>query len=148
MKKSLFMIPLLVVSLVSCEQTDRTATPSTNPNSYDNSNSYDNTNNPNNYNPDNTGRNVRDRDDQSPTPFNQSESKADLTITQKIRQAVMADKSLSTDAKNVKIITINGVVTLRGPVASDSEKANIEKKASQVSGVTKVNNQLEVAQKS
>jgi len=66
--------------------------------------------------PDNTGRNVRDRGGDTLTPGDQSNTKADLTLTQQIRKALMADKSLSTNAKNIKIITANGVVTLRGPV--------------------------------
>lgn len=95
--------------------------------------------------PDNSGRNVRDRDDQNKTPGDQSESEADRAITQNIRQAVTADDSLSTNAKNVKIITSDGTVTLRGPVKSEKEKADIEAKAKQVAGVKKVDNQLEIA---
>ena len=95
--------------------------------------------------PDNSGRNVRDRDDQNKTTGDQSENEADRTITQNIRRAVTADGSLSTNAKNVKIITNNGTVTLRGPVKSEKEKAEIEAKAKQVAGVKSVDNQLEVA---
>ena len=95
--------------------------------------------------PDNSGRNVRDRDDQNKTTGDQSENEADRTITQNIRRAVTADDSLSTNAKNVKIITNNGLVTLRGPVKSEKEKAEIEAKAKQVAGVKSVDNQLEVA---
>jgi osmotically-inducible protein OsmY len=95
--------------------------------------------------PDNSGRNVRDRDDQNKTTGDQSENEADRTITQNIRRAVTADGSLSTNAKNVKIITNNGTVTLRGPVKSEKEKAEIEAKAKQVAGVKGVDNQLEVA---
>jgi hyperosmotically inducible periplasmic protein len=95
--------------------------------------------------PDNSGRNVRDRDDQNKTTGDQSENEADRTITQNIRRAVTADDSLSTNAKNVKIITNNGMVTLRGPVKSEKEKAEIEAKAKQVAGVKSVDNQLEVA---
>ena len=95
--------------------------------------------------PDNSGRNVRDRDDQNKTPGDQSENEADRTITQNIRRAVTADDSLSTNAKNVKIITNDGTVTLRGPVKSEKEKAEIEAKAKQVAGVKRVDNQLEVA---
>jgi hyperosmotically inducible protein len=95
--------------------------------------------------PDNSGRNVRDRDDQNKTTGDQSENEADRTITQNIRRAVTADDSLSTNAKNVKIITNNGTVTLRGPVKSEKEKAEIEAKAKQVAGVKSVDNQLEVA---
>ena len=95
--------------------------------------------------PDNSARNVRDRDDQNKTTGDQSENEADRTITQNIRRAVTADDSLSTNAKNVKIITNNGTVTLRGPVKSEKEKAEIEAKAKQVAGVKSVDNQLEVA---
>jgi hyperosmotically inducible periplasmic protein len=94
--------------------------------------------------PDNTGRNVRDRG-QTLTSADQSESKADLTLTQKIRQAVMADDSLSMTAHNVKIITVNGVVTLRGPVKTEDERTKIAAKAEQVAGAGKVQNFLEVA---
>ena len=95
--------------------------------------------------PDNSGRNVRDRDNQNKTAGDQSESEADRTISQNIRQAISADDSLSTNGKNVKIITSDGTVTLRGPVKSDKEKAQIEAKAKQVAGVKKVENQLEIA---
>ena len=95
--------------------------------------------------PDNTGRNVRDRGGETKTPGDQSESEADRTITQNIRQALTADDTLSTNAKNVKIITSDGTVTLRGPVKSEKEKADIEAKAKQVAGVRQVDNQLEVA---
>ena len=94
---------------------------------------------------DNTGRNVRDRDGDTLTSGDQSENKADLKVTQEIRKAVVADDSLSTNAQNVKIITTNGVVTLRGPVESDEEKAKIAAMAEKVVGVGKVQNQLEVA---
>ncbi|HEY6367600.1 MAG TPA: BON domain-containing protein [Candidatus Binatia bacterium] len=95
--------------------------------------------------PDNTGRNVRDRGGETKTPGDQSESEADRTITQNIRQALTADDTLSTNAQNVKIITSDGTVTLRGPVKSEKEKADIEAKAKQVAGVKQVDNQLEVA---
>jgi osmotically-inducible protein OsmY len=95
--------------------------------------------------PDNSGRNVRDRDNQTKTPVDQSENEADRTITQNIRQAITADDSLSTNAKNVKIITNDGTVTLRGPVKSEKEKTDIEAKAKQVAGVKRVDNQIEVA---
>jgi hyperosmotically inducible periplasmic protein len=94
--------------------------------------------------PDNTGRNVRDRG-ATRTSGDQSESKADLTTTQKIRQAVMADKSLSMTAHNVKIITADGVVTLRGPVKTEDERIKIAAKAAQLAGADKVENYLEVA---
>jgi osmotically-inducible protein OsmY len=94
--------------------------------------------------PDNTGRNVRDRSGATLTPGDQSESEADRTLTQRIRQAVVADEALSTTAKNVKIITINGVVTLRGPVKNPQEKVMVEAKARQIAGAEKVDSQLEI----
>jgi hyperosmotically inducible protein len=95
--------------------------------------------------PDNSGTNVRDRDDQTKTAGDQSESEADRTISQNIRQSLTSDDSLSTNGKNVKVITIDGKVTLRGPVKSDQEKAAIAAKAQQVAGVKNVDNQLEIA---
>jgi osmotically-inducible protein OsmY len=95
--------------------------------------------------PDNSGRNVRDRDNQSKTSGDQSENEADRRISQNIRDAITSDDSFSTNAKNVKIITSDGTVTLRGPVKSDKEKEEIEAKAKQIAGVKKVDNQLEIA---
>lgn len=92
---------------------------------------------------DNTGINVRDRSD-TLTPENQSENSADRTITQDVRKSLMNDDGLSTNAKNIKIITVYRVVTLRGPVNSDAEKSRIEKKVKQVKGVERVDNQLDV----
>ena len=94
--------------------------------------------------PDNSGRNVRDRDEQSKTAGDQSENEADRTITQNVRSAITADDALSVNGKNVKIITSDGTVTLRGPVKDDKEKAEIEAKAKRVAGVKKVDNQLEI----
>src|SRR5438270_13266586 len=85
--------------------------------------------------PDNSGRNVRDRNDATKTAGDQSESEADRTISQNIRQAIVADDSVSTNGKNVKIITVDGMVTLRGPVKTEQEKTNIGAKAQQIAGV-------------
>src|SRR5262245_40863792 len=93
---------------------------------------------------DDTGRNVRDRDSHALTPIDQSETAADRTITQQIRKAVVSNDHLSINAHNVKIITQDGVVTLRGPVKTQQEKAQIEAAAQKVAGVTKVDSQLEV----
>jgi len=93
--------------------------------------------------PDNTGVNARDRNGQQLTPMDQGGSESDRSTTQKIRQAVVGDKGLSFTAKNVKIITVNGRVTLRGPVNSAAERASIEAKARDVAGA-QVDNQLEV----
>jgi osmotically-inducible protein OsmY len=97
------------------------------------------------YPADNSGKNQRDVNEAAVTPGDQGNSDADIQITQSIRKAVTADDSLSVNAHNVKIITNGGVVTLRGPVKSEQERASIASKAQQVSGVTRVNNQLEVA---
>jgi len=94
---------------------------------------------------DNSGINERDRNDVTKTSGDQAENEADRTISQNIRQAVVADDSVSTNGKNVKIITVDGTVTLRGPVKSEQEKTNIGAKAQQVAGVKKVDNQLEIA---
>ena len=93
---------------------------------------------------DNTGKNVRDRDDATKTPFDQGENEADRTVTQNVRKSIVDDDKLSTNAQNVKIITNDGKVTLRGPVKSEEEKKQIEAKAKQVAGVKNVENQLEV----
>ena len=95
--------------------------------------------------PDNTGKNVRDRDDNTLTPSDQSSDKADVELTRRIRKAVVADKSLSTNAHNIKIITVNGMVTLRGPVKNEKEKTKIVAKAQKLAGAKQVENQLEVA---
>jgi osmotically-inducible protein OsmY len=93
--------------------------------------------------PDNTKVNERDRND-TLTPVDQNNNQTDLKITQQIRQAVMGDGSLSFTAKNVKIITQNGKVTLRGPVKTVEERNAIEAAARKVAGATQVDNQIEV----
>jgi hyperosmotically inducible periplasmic protein len=80
-----------------------------------------------------------------PTASDQSENEADRKITQQIRQAVTKDDSLSTSAQNVKIITQDGKVTLRGTVKSDSEKQKIGEMAKKASGVKNVENLLTVS---
>jgi len=92
--------------------------------------------------PDNSARNKA----QSKTADNQKENTSDRTITQKIRRSITADKSLSTYAHNVKIVTQDGQVTLTGPVRSEDEKQSIASKAAEVVGAEKVTNQLTVKQ--
>jgi osmotically-inducible protein OsmY len=75
----------------------------------------------------------------------QKNDKHDLAITRDIRRAIVADKSLSTYAHNVKVITQNGEVTLKGPVRSDDERKTIEAKAVEVAGQGRVANELTVA---
>lgn len=91
----------------------------------------------------NTRLNKRDRSG-TLTPINQGNSSAEIGITASIRRGVMRDHTLSFTAKNVKIITVGTVVTLRGPVNSDAERTAIESLAQQTAGVTDVDDQLEV----
>jgi len=91
-----------------------------------------------------TRRYARDKDNGSLTPFDQSESKADRKLTQQIRQALMKDTLLTLTAKNIKIITVHGKVTLRGPVRREQEKEEIARKAAQIAGANNVMNQIEV----
>lgn len=91
--------------------------------------------------PDNSAQNK----DRSHTADQQSNKKSDLAITRKIRRSVIADKSLSTYAHNVKIITRHGMVTLKGPVASEEEKQAVVSKAEAIVGsADKVNDQITV----
>jgi osmotically-inducible protein OsmY len=94
--------------------------------------------------PDNSAVNARDVKSDNPNAADQSEAPADRDMTQHIRQAVMADDSLSSAAHNVKIITVGGRVTLRGPVDSDVERTSVQEKAQAIAGATNVDNQLEV----
>ena len=93
---------------------------------------------------DNTAKNQRDRSAEAITSGDQSNSPEDLKITQAIRKALMKDRSLSMTAKNVKIITASGQVTLRGPVKSAEEKSRIDQLAKGAAGNAKVDNQLEI----
>jgi hyperosmotically inducible protein len=96
-------------------------------------------------NPDNTKVNTRDRNEAEATADRQKMNPADRELTRKIRSAVMDDKSLSTYAHNVKIISQDGVVTLKGPVRSDEERKTIEAKAAEIAGSGSVRNQMTVA---
>jgi hyperosmotically inducible protein len=93
---------------------------------------------------DNTKQNSSDQNKNTETAEKQSNSKDDLALTQKIRQAVMKDGSLSMNAKNVKIIAQDGKITLKGPVDSQQEKDTIGTEAGGIAGKEKVDNQLEV----
>lgn len=95
--------------------------------------------------PDNSKVNQRDRNFGQPTADDQKMTAADRELTAKIRKAIMADKSLSTYAHNVKIISQNGQVTFKGPVRSDAEVRSVVGKATEGAGQNKVVNQLEVA---
>jgi osmotically-inducible protein OsmY len=96
---------------------------------------------------DNTKVNERDRNKSEPTADQQKENGPDRDITQQIRQSIVKDESLSTYAHNVKIISQNGMVTLKGAVRSEDEKSAIEAKAAEDEGKDKVTNQLEVKPK-
>jgi osmotically-inducible protein OsmY len=93
----------------------------------------------------NSAQNKVDANHQTLTPIDQSNSPGDIQITRQIRRALMDDSQLSMLAKNVKIITINGAVTLRGPVKTEQEKSDIAAKAESIAGNANVQNQLQVA---
>ncbi len=97
--------------------------------------------------PDNTAQNYGDARKESPTPQVQSEKKADIAKLQSIRKALINDKSLSSSAKNVKVVVINGTVTLRGVVDSATEKAKVASAAKQYADDSKVLDELEVNSK-
>lgn len=93
---------------------------------------------------DNTKMNARDRSQTEPTADQQKDNRSDRDISQQIRQSIIKDKSLSTYAHNVKVITQNGQVTLKGPVRSEEEKRAVEAKASEVAGDGKVTSELNI----
>jgi hyperosmotically inducible protein len=93
---------------------------------------------------DDTKHNASEQNKDTDTAEMQSNSKDDLALTQKIRQVVMKDGSLSMNAKNVKIIAQHGKITLKGPVDSQQEKNTIATEAGKIAGKDKVDNQIEV----
>jgi hyperosmotically inducible protein len=95
--------------------------------------------------PDNTKVNKRDQDPSRPTAGQQKENRPDREITRQIRRSITQDKDLSTYARNIKIITQNGNVTLRGPVRSVEEKKNIEAKANGIAGADHVKSEIQIA---
>ncbi len=153
--KNLLFIGALSLCVISCERQDHKVTHSTSTTNGHNTNTtstngqYTNTkgHSSKDYSPDNTGINVRDSNWDSKTSGDQSEKESDRMISSNLRAALVNDSSLSTNAKNVKIITINGVITLRGPVDSANEGDIIDKKAKSISGVQSVQNLLEIAPK-
>lgn len=100
---------------------------------------------PANYEADNTRVNARDRSGTTLTPMDQGSSETDRKLTQQIRQSLVKDSSLSFTAKNVKIITLNGRVTLRGAVKTEAERATISASAKKIAGDAQVENYLEIA---
>ena len=95
--------------------------------------------------PDNTKVNTRDRAKGAVTADQQKENAGDRELTQKIRKSLMADKSLSTYAHNVKVVAQGGQVTLKGPVRTEDEKRNVEAKAVEVAGAGHVVNEISIA---
>jgi hyperosmotically inducible periplasmic protein len=95
--------------------------------------------------PDSAKSNQVDPSNATSTADSQTNNAADLDLTKRIRQSVMADKSLSTYAHNVKIVTHNGNVTLNGVVRTEDEKTSVEMKAANIAGKTKVTSDLKVA---
>lgn len=96
---------------------------------------------------DNTEMNERDRSGATKTPQKQTNREEDRKLLAAVRRAVVDDKALSTTAHNVKMVALNGVITLRGPVKNEGEKQKIEELAKQVAGVTRVVNQLDIKTK-
>ena len=96
---------------------------------------------------DNSKVNTRDRNSSASTADQQKENKSDRETARQIRRAIVKDKSLSTYAHNVKVISENGMVTLKGPVRSEEEKKAVESKAAEVAGQDKVQSEIQVASK-
>ncbi len=131
-----FQFALLAIFLIAgCDETNRTTT--TDPTMSDGTNKT--------VDRDNTAVNKRDRDVDVKTPIDQNENQADINVTAGIRKMLVGTK-MSVNAQNVKIITQDGVVTLRGPVKTAEEKKQIEEIARSVAGVKTVDSQLEVEQ--
>ena len=94
--------------------------------------------------PDNTKTNKQDRNSDAATADKQKDNKSDRETTRQIRKAIVDDKSLSTYAHNVKVISQHGTVTLKGPVRSEEEKKAIEDKANAVAGASNVKSELTI----
>ncbi len=94
---------------------------------------------------DNSKVNQRDEQAVEKTATDQGSSSRDVEITRKIRRSITSNSKLSTYAHNIKIITINGLVTLKGPVNSVKEKEQVVALAKAVAGDAKVNNELDVS---
>jgi hyperosmotically inducible protein len=77
-------------------------------------------------------------------PLNQGSASSDAAIAAQIRQALLADDTLSVEAKNVRVTAVNGVVTLRGPVKSDAEQARVDAKVSAMAGASRVDDQITI----
>ena len=95
--------------------------------------------------PDNTKVNERDKNGAEVTADQSKQNKGDVELAANIRKQVVKDDTLSTNAHNIKIIAIDGIVTLKGPVKNDGEKMAIEKIAASVAGDKNVKNQIDIA---
>lgn len=142
---------LLCLLLVGCDDNRRSPAPASNSDEKTNTTAAPSTGEPSLNAPEavkstNTAMNARDRDPGEKTPLDQNENQKDIDITASIRKRVVAE-DLSVEAQNVKIITQDGKVTLRGPVATDEEKQKIEDIARDVAGADMVDNMLEVSGK-
>lgn len=122
MKNLYLVLPILLLAVVGCEEREPRS-------------------------PDNTANNVRDKNFDTLTAGNQSEAEADRTLSANIRKSLLDTDWLSNNAKNIKIITVDNVVTLRGVVDSQKEKDFIDQKAKSISGVSHVDNQLTILKK-
>ena len=136
-KRSTIWGPLLTLALVTSPGIALSQSSSDNSSSSKQAGAY-------NVAPDNSGKNVRDRSSNAITPLNQSNNQSDIDTTRKIRRALMDNKALSTTARNVKIVTVDGTVFLRGPVKSEHEKTVIAHTARQIAGSSHVNDQLKL----
>ncbi len=147
---------LLVLLLVGCDDSRRSSAPVANSDGKSNTttpattepslNAPAKTDATKTADPTNTAINTRDRNSAEKTSLDQNENQKDIDITAGIRKRVVAEK-MSVEAHNVKIITQDGKVTLRGPVATDEEKQKIEEIARDVAGPDMVDSMLEISGK-
>jgi len=93
---------------------------------------------------DNSGQNEIDKQGMSMTPLDQGNGEADIAVTQTIRKALTGDSTLSTNAQNLKVITRDGIVVLRGPAASQAEADAVVKHAKTAAGANRIDNQIAV----
>lgn len=141
MKAQLLLISGLALTLVACENNPSSTTTTTSPSSPTSteSRSSDET-----APSTTTTATQRNRDENTMTPSARNENESDKAITQKVRQIIVKERDLSTNAKNIKIITVEGIVTLRGTVNNEKERGIVLNKTRSVTGVNGVNDQLEV----
>jgi hyperosmotically inducible protein len=141
-------IPIAILLLVAVGCGQQTRAPSSGTSNTNDTNKTSNAANSSTSTPpaaDNTGINTRDRDDAAVTPIDQNENQQDIDVTAGIRKRIM-DANLSVNASNVKIMTQDGNVTLRGPVNSEDEKNQIERLAKEQPGAKNVANELEIVE--